>query len=100
MRGGGVRAKWRWCARKVGWCAASGYPNKCTARSYRGYFAKYQDRTQPCEAPWYERPRTLSIDPDTVQGRAFEFLDQRQLFGIGTESYVATGSDLSSVVIN
>jgi hypothetical protein len=20
-----VRAKWRWCARKVGWCAASGY---------------------------------------------------------------------------
>ncbi len=20
-----MRAKWRWCARKVGWCAASGY---------------------------------------------------------------------------
>jgi len=25
VRGGGVRAKQRWCAREVGWCAASTY---------------------------------------------------------------------------
>jgi len=30
VQGGGVRAKWRWCARAVGWCAASGYLNTNT----------------------------------------------------------------------
>ena len=33
-----MRAKWRWCARAVGWCATSDYLNLCATSSFSNKF--------------------------------------------------------------